>query len=184
MHSKSQSGFSYIDVMIAIVILTVGVLALLAGITASVVQSRGQAQQTLAKQVTTSTMESIMSVKETDATRLGWNAVGNVGSNPVPYPSGPTQGVFVTGFQPVYTNAGADEVMGTGDDSGTPVPLMRRRIVINDLCDTDRPSYNCTPAGTARVRFREVEITVQYQVGGLTRQEVLKTVLTDYGTDN
>jgi type II secretory pathway pseudopilin PulG len=179
MRQNSESGFSYIDVMIAIVILTIGILALLAGITASLVQSRGQEQQTLAKQIATSTMESIMSVKETDSARLGWNAIGNVGSNPVPFPSGPTRGIFVTGFQPVLLNAGVDEVLGTAA-----VPLVQRRIVITDLCDPDRPSYNCPTPGPIRVRMRNVAVTVTYQVGGLQREEVLETVLTDYGIEN
>ena len=82
MKSRSEAGFSYIDVMIALVILMVGILALLSGISGSILQSRGHEQQLLAKQVATSTMESIMAVKETDPARLGWDAVGNIGTNP------------------------------------------------------------------------------------------------------
>src|SRR5882757_5653564 len=99
MNGKSEAGFSYIDVMIGIVILMVGILALMSGIAGSVLQTRAQEQQLLAKQIAGSTMESIMSVKETDPTRLGWNAVGNVGTNPDA--NGVPQGIFVTGFQPV-----------------------------------------------------------------------------------
>src|SRR3569623_790915 len=104
MKNGSQAGFSYIDVMIALVILLVGILALLSGISGSILQTRSQEQQLAAKQVATSTMESIMSVKETDPTRLGWDAVGNVGSNPDA--SGTPQGVFVMGWQPVYSDPG------------------------------------------------------------------------------
>ena len=179
MYKNTESGFSYIDVMIAIVILMVGVLALLAGISGSVLQSRGQEQQLQAKQIATSTMESIMSVKETDATRLGWPAVGNVGSNPNEL--GVNQGIFVTGLQPVFLNAGPDEVIGTADDNGPQVPALQRRIVITDVCDPDRPSpVICSPAGTSAVRIRTVTVTLRYNVGALQRQEVLSTVLTDY----
>ena len=178
MISKSESGFSYIDVMIALVILLVGILALLSGLSGSILQARGQEQQLLAKQIATSTMESIMSVKETDPARLGWNAVGNVGSNLDA--NGNPQGIFVTGIQTVKTDAGPDEVIGTSDDTGTVVPNMERRIVITDLCDPDRPSSICTPAGTFRIKFRSVDVTVTYNVGALQRQEKLSTVLTDY----
>ena len=178
MKNRSEAGFSYIDVMIAIVILMVGILALLSGIAGSVVQSRAHEQQLLAKQVATSTMESIMSVKETDPDRLGWDAIGNVGSNPSP--SGTPRGVFVIGFQPVTLDAGADEVIGTADDSGPTVAQLQRQIVITDLCDPDRPSPNCTPSGFARIRMRTVGVTVTYNVGGLRRQEQLTTILTDY----
>ena len=178
MISKSESGFSYIDVMIALVILLVGILALLSGLSGSILQARGQEQQLLAKQIATSTMESIMSVKETDPARLGWNAVGNVGSNLDA--NGNPQGIFVTGIQTVKTDAGPDEVIGTSDDTGTVVPNMERRIVITDLCDPDRPSSICTPAGTFRIKFRSVDVTVTYNVGALQRQEKISTVLTDY----
>lgn len=186
MKNNSESGFSYIDVMIALVILLVGVLGLLSGITASIVQTRSQQQQLVAKQIATTTMESIMSVKETsDPSRLGWNAVGNVGSNPV---NGVPQGIFPTGFQNVLINAGPDEVVGTADDTGAQVQGMQRRIVITDLCDPDRPSPSplCDPgpAGPFPVRFRSVQITIRYQAGSVMQNEVLNTVLTDYSVQN
>lgn len=182
MKRNSEAGFSYIDVMIALVILMVGVLAMLSGISASILQSKGQEQQTLAKQIATSTMESIMSVKETDPARLGWKSVGNVGSNPneVNVP----QGIFVTGFQPVFLNAGPDEVIGTADDNGSLVSQLQRRIVITDICDPDRPSPICPSPGLAAIRMRSVQVTITYNVGGIQRQEQLVTVLTDYAVDN
>lgn len=184
MNLSSEKGFSYIDVMIALVILMFGVLAMLAAVSWSLVQANGHEQQVLAKQVATSTLESIMSVKETDPLRLGWPAVGNVGSNPDPA-SGVNQGIFVTGFQPVRVDAGPDQVIGTADDTGTTVTQLQRRIVITDVCDPDRPSpVICTPAGTAPVRMRAVEVTVRYNIGGLQRDETIRTVLTDYAVVN
>lgn len=185
MKQNAESGFSYIDVMIALVILMVGVLGLLSGITASVVQTRSQEQQLFVKQVITTTMESIMAVKETDPNTMGWPAVGNVGSNPV---NGVNRGIFVIGFQPVRADAGADEVFGTADDTGAVLPGVQRQIVITDRCDPERPSpaplCDPGPAGPFPVRIRSVQVTVTYQVGGVTRQEVLSTVLTDYAVTN
>ncbi|MFL6375508.1 MAG: hypothetical protein ACJ73D_12640 [Pyrinomonadaceae bacterium] len=183
MKKHSEAGFSYIDVMIALVILLVGVLALLSGISGSIVQARSHEEQLLAKQVATSTMESIMSVKETDPTRLGWNAVGNVGSNLDT--NGVAQGIFLSGWQSVYSDPGPDEVIGTADDTGTLTPNLQRRIVITDVCDPDRPSPTiCNPAGPYKVKIRSVVVTLQYNVGGLLRQESLTTVLTDYTVTN
>lgn len=178
MKSRSESGFSYIDVMIGLVILMVGILALLSGISGSVIQARGQEQQLLAKQIATSTMESIMSVKETDPARLGWPAVGNVGTNPDAL--GVNRGIFVNGIQNVKSDAGPDEVLGTADDTGTTIPNVERQITITDLCDPDRPSSICSPAGTFVIKFRSVVVTITYNVGAIRRQEVLSTVLTDY----
>ncbi len=178
MQINSQKGFTYIDVMIAIVILTVGILAVLSGLSASVVQSKGQESQLLAKQIAASTMESIMSLKETDPNRLGWITIGNVGSNPdvnnIP------RGLFVVGEQPVRVSAGPDEVLGTADDTGAVIPDVTRTIVIRDECDPDRPSYNCPTPGTSGVRIRSVAVTINYMVGQMRRQEVLRTVVTDY----
>lgn len=174
---KREDGFSYIDVMIAIVILMVGILALMSGMSAAVIQAKGQEQQMVAKQVAASTMESIMSVKETDPVRMGWDAVGNVGAN---YVSGVPKGIFVTGMQAVKSDAGPDEVLGTADDTGTSSMSLQRQIIITDQCDTDRPSYNCSPAGTAKVRFRTVQVIIRYYVGSLVRDERIMTVMTDY----
>jgi Tfp pilus assembly protein PilV len=166
MKNKSEAGFSYIDVMIAVVILLVGILGLVSAITGAIFQTKGQEQQLTAKQVATSTMESIMSVKETDAARLGWNKVGNICvTTPCPVP----QGIFQNGVQPVEMDAGPDEVTG-----------FTREIIIRDECDQDRPSYNCTPAGNMAVRVRSIEIKVKYYVGSIQREEVLTTVLTNY----
>jgi len=177
MNHQQQAGFSYVDVMIALIILMVGILALLSGISGAVLQTRGQEQQVLAKQYATSAMESIMSVKETDPARLGWDAIGNVGSNPV---NGTPRGVFLTGFQQVMTDAGSDEVIGTADDTGAAVNGLQRQIIITDICDPERPSPICNPAGTMATRIRSVTITVTYNVGSLQRQEQLATVLTNY----
>ncbi|MEQ1761860.1 MAG: hypothetical protein ABL984_01810 [Pyrinomonadaceae bacterium] len=181
-HGGREAGFSYIEVMVAIVILMVGILGVLAAISASVIQSRGQRQQLTARHILGTTMESIMAAKETDPLRLGWKSIGNVGSNLNEL--GVPQGVFLTGFRPVQTIAGTDEVVGTGDDSGAITSGYEREIVITDLCDTDRPSANCALPGTWPVKLRSVRVTVRYWVGTTERQERLATVLTDYSKSN
>ena len=178
MKENSSAGFSYVDVMIAVVILMVGILALLSGISGAVVQSRSQSAQLQAKQIAASTMESIMSLKETDPNRLGWITVGNVGNNFDV--NGIPRGLFVNGEQPVRVDAGPDEVLATADDTGAVIPNVTRQIVIRDECDPDRPSYNCPTPGTENVRIRTVEITITYLIGQVRRQEILTTVLTDY----
>ena len=185
MKDKSNAGFSYIDVMVALVIMMVGILGLLSALSVSMIQASGQEQQLNAKQYGTSAMESIMSAKETapkalDPTPLGWSSVGNVGSNIDA--GGVARGVFVTGVQSVLANAGPDEIIGTADDAGAVIPGLTRQIVITDLCDPDRPSVACPTPGSFPVRNRQVTITINYFSGTLARQEVLRTVLTDYAS--
>ncbi|HMJ07777.1 MAG TPA: hypothetical protein VK468_02150 [Pyrinomonadaceae bacterium] len=182
MRVRSEAGFSYIDVMIAIVILMVGILALMSGLAGAVLRSKGQEQQLAAKQIAASTMESIMSVKETDTATMGWMAVGNVGSNLDPLNN--PHGIFVTGLQNVRADAGPDEVMGTADDSGAVLNGFQRQIVITDICDPERPSANCPTPGDLPIMMRTVDITVTYFLGQQVNQERISTVLTDYSLPN
>lgn len=184
MNNKNESGFSYIDVIAGMLIMLIGILGLLSAISGSIFQSKGQEQQLFSKQIAASTIESIMSVKETDLQvlpiRLGWNSVGNIGSNLDTM--GNPQGIFLNGFQPVRADAGPDQVIGTVDDTGAVVPGFQRRIVITDQCDPDRPSAICVPPGTFPIRIRTVQVTITYFVGSVQKQEIVTTVLTDYAS--
>lgn len=178
MKKNSSAGFSYIEIMVALVILMIGLLGLLSALTAGVAQANGQEEQMVAKHMAASTVESVMSLKETDPERMGWIAVGNVGRNPDA--GGVNRGIFVTGEREVRMNAGPDNVLGTADDDGPIVPGMTREIVITDECDPDRPSANCLPPGTFPIRVRSVRVTIRYFAGRTRRQETLNTLLTDY----
>jgi type II secretory pathway pseudopilin PulG len=171
---KNQEGFSYIDVLIAITILMIGLLALVAAVTASVVQTRAGEQNLLAKQYAASTLEAIFSSR--DIGDLGWDSVGNVGTNPV---NGVPQGKFVVGRQSIYPDDGPDNIAGTADDTGTPVKGFDRQIVITDICDPDRPSANCSPSGSYGVMIRKVEVTIYYQVTGGWRSEKTTTIISN-----
>ncbi len=118
-----------------------------------------------------------MSVNETDPNRHGFPAVGNIGSNPV---NSIPKGIFVTGFNDIRSDAGTDQVIGTADDTGTALTQMQREIVITDVCDLDRPSYNCPTPGTSPVKIRTVQVNIRYFIGALPRTERVTTVLTDY----
>lgn len=178
MNNKSEAGFSYIDVMCALVILTIGILAFLSAITGAVVFSNTQKQQLQSKQFVSSTIESIISTKETNAVRLGWTKVGNVGTNPDL--NGVNQGIFLNGIQPIKPDPGPDQISGTADDTGTPVNGYTREIVIKDECDVDRPSYNCPTPGTFAVKIRSIKVRVFYFVGRIQKEENLTTILTEY----
>lgn len=178
-----EEGFSYIDVMVALVIFLIGILGYLSAISAGVLLSRGQQQQLTARHIAATAMESIMAAKETDPLRLGWNKIGNVGTNLDPNTNLP-QGIFVSGFQTVLSSAGPDEVVGTADDSGAEMVGYTRNIVITDICDPDRPSAICPTPGLWPVKMRRATVTVRYFVGSAQRDEILTTILTDYSVQD
>lgn len=190
MRSRSnQDGFSYIDVMIALVILFVGLLASVAALTANLLRSYESEKQVIAKQIALSTIESIFSARDlarTDGLE-GWDAIGNVGTNPV---DGVPRGIFMTGFNPVREDMGSDGLAGTADDAcpgaqpcnvpGHPLndsPLVagfRREVVITDVPDPERPS----PPHT--ISRRRIDVTVRYQINQLEREQVVSTIITNY----
>ena len=81
---SNEDGFSYIDVMIAIVIMLVGILALTSALTANLIRSYETDKRIIAKQIALSTIESIISARDIQrpGTIEGWDSVGNIGSNP------------------------------------------------------------------------------------------------------
>ena len=184
-----QRGFSYVDVMIAIVIMMVGILAMAGALSANLVRSMESEKRTFAKQLSLSTIESIMSAKEIERPGVvdGWDSLRNVmGAVPV----GETNGIFVTGYRPVREDVGWDGVAGTVDDactgsgpcvvSGRPnntSPLVngfQREIVITDVPDPERP----TPPNP--MTRRRIDVNIKYFVNQATRNETASTIITNY----
>ena len=187
---KSEQGFSYIDVMIALVIMTVGILAMTGAVMANLVRSYDTDKQVIAKQLALSTIESVFSAKEikrkdnTGTNVTGWDSIGNVGANVV---NGNAQGIFLKNFRPVRQEGGADGIFGTADDAcdeGTECPNAdgttnkssvikgySREIVISDVADG---------GPNEAIRKRLVTVTIRYQVNSGTRQEVMTTLVALY----
>lgn len=184
-----QGGFSYIDVMIAIVIMMVGVLAMAAALSANLVRSMESEKRIVAKQLALSTIESIISAKEIERTGVvdGWDSIRNVLSS---VPTGEINGIFLVGYTPVREEAGWDGVYGTIDDacggsggcivSGRPTnssEIMngyQREIVITDIADPERPS----PPN--KISRRRIDVNIRYFVNQATRQETASTIITNY----
>jgi type II secretory pathway pseudopilin PulG len=186
---SKQDGFSYIDVMIAIVIMLVGVLALAGALAANMVRSLEAEKRIAAKQMALSTIESIISAKDIQRTGViaGWDSIQNIQTS---VPAGEINGIFVVGFMPVRVEEGWDGVFGTVDDacagsgpcivSGRPnntsalVNGFQRQIVITDVADSERPS---PPNPITR---RRVDVTIKYFVNQATRTVTESTILTNY----
>lgn len=186
---KFQKGFSYIDVIIAIFILMIGILAMVSAITANLMRMYETEKRVIAKQTALSTIESIISAKEISRPGAvdGWDSLGNVGNNPV---NGIPKGIFLNGFCPIREDLGWDGVAGTIDDacpagsscnvSGRPVnnspelDRFDRQILIEDVPDPERPS---PPNAVSR---RKITVNVRYQVNAAIRQIAVATIITNY----
>ena len=181
--NKGENGFSYIDVMCALVILMVGILGLTAAITQSLVRSFESEQRLIAKQIAQSTIESIFASRDIKSANGldSWDKVGNIGSAQVP------RGIFVTGWSPVRQNPGLDGLLGTIDDacSGTgacyangvtPTPGYERQVTIEDVPDPERPS----PPNP--INRRRITVTVRYWITTISRQETISTMISNINT--
>lgn len=173
---RSQAGFSYVDVMIAVTVLMVGVMAMLSAITSGMVMTTTSQQQLDAKQYALSTVEAIFSARDLET--LGFDAVGNVGDATIP------AAVFLGGDRPFYSTAGTDGIVGTADDSAgpdgvvgtsddtSPVDGFSRQINITNLPDPDRPG--------APISLRQIDVTVSFKLGTSQNQAKMTSYVANY----
>jgi type II secretory pathway pseudopilin PulG len=187
--ARLEKGFSYIEVMIALVILMVGVLQMASALSANLLRSYETEKRIVSKQMALSTIESIISARDIARTGAieGWHSIGNVGSNPV---DGTARGIFLTGWCPVREDLGWDGVAGTADDacpegapcnvSGTPsntsavVKGYQREIIITDVADPERP------APQFPIARRRVEVRIKYFYNSVARTETVSTIVSNY----
>jgi len=107
---NAQRGFTLLEVLISMTVLTIGLLSLLGVFGVAMASTQTSELDLIAKQVATQSMESMYTARDTD--NVAWEAIQNT---TVTNPDG-TTGIFVTGFQPI-NQPGVDGIFGTADDS-------------------------------------------------------------------
>lgn len=166
----SEGGFSIIEVMIAIVILSIGVLTVVAAFATAVATTENAQENLIARQKALEALESIFTARNTQqitfsqianipsggiftsgATPL-WSA-GNDGlvntADDLPFPA---QGVCPAGAECI-TLPGPDGILGTPDDTAMILGNFTRRIEIDPVLQPD---------GTANPNLKQVIVTVSY----------------------
>ena len=168
---NGEAGFSYVETLISMVILTVGLLGVLSAMTFSLLYSQVLEKKTLAKGIAGSIIENIFAIRDIQSqggiALSGWDAIQVKQSG--------NSGIFVSGWFPVRAGPGTDGIYGTTDDScaeggsctTSPVaPGYERNIAITDIVEN------------GVVRKRKVSVTVRYRaVGGVLREENISTII-------
>lgn len=172
---KKQKGFSLIELIISIAILTIGLLSLAGTVGISIVNSDRPRQLTIAKYIAVSTIETMIAARET----------GVLNFPEIDYISAGNPRGFVQGIRPVR-NAGCDRIFGTNDDGantscgGTetndliytigPRNVQNDRNTQNDRFDgTNDERINLTQLGYQR----EIEIeNLDFKVNQFTSKRV------------
>jgi prepilin-type N-terminal cleavage/methylation domain-containing protein len=156
-----QKGFTYVEVIISMVILTVGILGAMSALTYSLIYMQIAEKRTQAKQIAGATLETIFAVRDiqsTDGIGIdGWDYVQNkVGNN---------NGIFLTGWTPVRQSSGTDGIYGTADDAcdvgqncstSAVINGYERQIEIKDIIEN----------GSSVILKRRINVTVRYRVNG------------------
>jgi len=166
-----EAGVTILEMALATIILTVGLLALAGSIGYAIAVSNKGRNLTNTKLVAVSMLEQMETLRNTG--RLTFGQIANAG---LVDNTGATRtfGGFPSGFQPVSINPGPDGIFGTSDDltdptTGQSQPALAiagcsREIVITNLSST----------------LKRVQVTLQYQdSGGQTRNLVAVSYLND-----
>ena len=194
---QAESGFSLLEVMISMVILTVGLLSVLSVFGLAIASTQTSQLDMIAKQLANETYESIVTARNTS--QISWDAIQNTSGTQyctvLPSPCG----IFVGSaggpvYQPIY-NSGADGIFGTVDDAAAgeetleepgpdgrygdaddiklPLTNYQRAIQISPLFDTNN---NLVPT------LRSVTITVQYTTPRMRTKKtyVLNSFISQY----
>jgi type II secretory pathway pseudopilin PulG len=180
-HRTTQSGFTILEAMIAIVIMSLGILSL-AAVYAQGIQVANMTQlDYIAEKKAEEAVETIFAAR--DAKLLAWTNIRNVTGT-----GGVNDGVFMVGPQPllgagpdglygtadddtanpdtVILGPGPDKILGTADDIVMSLKNMNRTIAITDI--------------TGESGLRQITITLTYTVGSMTRQYTLVSFVAQF----
>jgi prepilin-type N-terminal cleavage/methylation domain-containing protein len=189
---QAERGFSLLEVVISMAVLTVGMVSLLGVFGLAMASTQTSQESMIAKQLANESYESLLTARNTS--QMTWDDIQNAGSTNCPVTGAPTCGIFLNGVQPIY-NAGADGIYGTADDAasgeqtlqdpGTDgvyqtaddimIPLIgyQRTIAFGTVYDA---------AGNAVPSVRAVTITVQYSTSQTSQQKtyILNSYISQY----
>jgi prepilin-type N-terminal cleavage/methylation domain-containing protein len=166
---SGQRGFSLMEVMITIVVLTVGLVGLLAMFSIAVAATNSTQEDLIARQQATEALESIFTARNTS--QITWAMIQNVSNGGIfldgpqvildPGPDGldgtaddaPDANPQCPGPAQCLVLPGPDGLLGTADDILLPLNNYSRQIKIDPVFNVD---------GSLNASLRQITITVTY----------------------
>src|SRR6516162_6771436 len=175
--NKRERGFTLIETMIAMVILSFGILSVAAVYTQAIQASNSNQMSFIAQQKAQEAMETIFTAR--DSGTLTFTNIANVSQG----------GLFLDGPQPLC-DAGPDGVLGTADDNcNIPNVIVTGPGPDNILGTADDAVINLNPWMTRTIainpvngtqRLNQVTITVTYTYQGRSSKFVLVSYISGW----
>lgn len=159
---NSENGFTLVEVVVAILILTIGLMGTVAAITYALQFTTLSKNLGNAKLVIVSTIEEVESLRNTR--RLEYKQIANVGSvNNTDSPN--VFGGFSSGFMPISTKSGTDGVNGTLDDLSSAVGADGNWGTTDDIIDASRVRggyWRQIEITNLTATLKKIEVRVRY----------------------
>ena len=167
----NQSGFTMVEVMMAIIILGGGLLALATAFAQGMVVMTTSHYHQIAKEKASEAIESVTTSRDTRV--IAWARIRNVSQGgvfldgPQPLRSQGPDGLVNTADDGAMENGalpGPDGILGTGDDVAFLFDGFTREIEIRDIS----------------ANLRQIRVIIRYQIGDLTRQYQMITFVSSF----
>lgn len=183
--TSSESGFSLVEVMVAMFILTVGVLSLVAVLAMAVRAVSGSSYRLIAREKAREAIESVHAARDTG--RVSWPDINNVSND----------GIFLDGENPlrqagedgivntaddaeadfeVQLKPGPDGILGTADDVELSLGEGFSREILIEPIVTEDEEGNPIVSQT----LRQITVTIRYLTEGTMRTYSLRTYISSY----
>ena len=181
--SQSESGFSLLEMVVAITLLTIGLLGVASAIGYAIVASNHGRSITNTKLVAVSMLEQMETLRDTNSLTFG--QIANVGQvddrGAVKVFAG-----FQPGFQQVSTNPGPDGIFGTADDLIDAGP-DRNFGTVDDFVNPNFALVGVTrqvQITDLSAKLKKIQVTVDYSVTGGTKHLLVTGYLNDNSTSS
>jgi len=188
--ASSQRGFTIIETMFAIAIMSIGILTLLAAFATAVGATHNAQENLISRQKALEATESIYTARNTQ--QVSFSQIANVSSGGIftngstkllcAGPDGlvnttddvncPASGPCAAGPECVVL-PGPDGILGTGDDVALSLANFTREIQISNVLNPD---------GTVNQTLKQVVVLITYQTGGspVARTYTVNTLISSF----
>jgi prepilin-type N-terminal cleavage/methylation domain-containing protein len=173
---RGRAGFTLIEALVALLILTVGLLGLAQAFYLGMRHMSTSSANLIAREKAREAVESVHTARDTGT--LSWNRIKNVSNG----------GIFLDGAQPLC-NAGVDGLVNTADDAAAGIENLREpgpNGLFGDADDVLRPFdgftreiqiLELTPVDPD---LRELRVTITFQVGAQRGSYSLRTYVSAF----